>query len=237
MKPGAKFPPMHGRARALIAALLVLAALAALWLGSPLREWLDVPRLAGTLHHFADSPLAPLLMLAAFLAGGLVIFPVNVLIAASILIFGPWRGALYAVLGCTLSAWLLYEIGRRIPNNRLHDWLGSRLDRVRARLAWRGVLAVALVRAVPIAPYSIVNLAAGAARIGRTAYLAGTVIGMLPGIIVSAAFLDRLLAAIDDPGPLTVAALIVAAVLAALLISTVAMIRRRRAPDVERSPP
>jgi phospholipase D1/2 len=232
-RPDAPVLSARGRVRSVIIAVLVLAALLALWLGTPLREWLDVPRLAGTLRRIGDSPLAPMIMLAAFLAGGLVVFPVNVLIAASILMFGPLLGALHALVGCTLSAWLLYEIGRRISSERLHDWLGSRLDRVRARLAWRGMLTVALVRAVPIAPYTIVNLAAGAARIKRIPYLAGTVLGMLPGVIVSAAFLDRLLAAIRDPGPLTYAALMAAAILAALLVATVFAIRRRRAPDID----
>ena len=232
--PAARISPPGRRARALSIAL-VLAALLALWLWSPLREWLDLSRLAGTLRDHGDAPLAPLVMLAAFLAGGLVIFPVNVLIAASILMFGPFPGALLALLGCTLSAALLYEIGRRVSSERLHDWLGSRLDRVRARVPWHGVLAVALLRAMPVAPYSVVNLAAGAARIKRIPYLAGTVLGMLPGIIVSAAFLDRLLAAIRNPGPMTCAALAIAALLVALLMSTVAVMRRRRAADSERA--
>ena len=60
------------------------------------------------------------------------------------------------------------------------------LSRVDKRL-----IAVAIVRVLPIAPYSIVSLAAGIAGIGRVAYFAGTALGMLPGIVLYALFADR----------------------------------------------
>jgi phospholipase D1/2 len=94
---------------------------------------------------------------------------------------------------------------------------------LRERLARHGVLAVAVVRILPIAPYSIVSVAAGVADIGRPAYLLGTALGMLPGIVLYALFIDRARQVIADPRPLSWAMLVFAAV----LIVAVALVLRR----------
>ena len=62
--------------------------------------------------------------------------------------------------------------------------MGPRLNRVRRGIVKRGVLAVAAVRLVPVAPFTLVNLVAGASRIRFSDYLLGTIIGMAPGLIL-----------------------------------------------------
>ncbi len=69
----------------------------------------------------------------------------------------------------------------------MRDLLGSRLNRVRQHVARRGVVAVAAIRLVPVAPFTVVNLAAGASSIPVFDYMAGTFIGMLPGMIMISA--------------------------------------------------
>ena len=60
---------------------------------------------------------------------------------------------------------MTYAIGRLIGREALSDVLGPRLNRVREKIRRRGVIAVALIRLVPLAPFTIVNLAAGASDI------------------------------------------------------------------------
>jgi phosphatidylserine/phosphatidylglycerophosphate/cardiolipin synthase-like enzyme/uncharacterized membrane protein YdjX (TVP38/TMEM64 family) len=206
--------------------VVVLGLLAALWWGTPLRSWIDVPRLVGLLQRIGDSPLAPLALLAAYAIGGLIVFPINVLIAASVLVFGPLLGATYALAGSLLSAALLYEIGCRISTVELRRRLGPRVQRLSARLARHGVLAIALVRIVPVAPYSLVCVVAGAAHIGRVHYLVGTALGMLPGILMYALFIDRVLAVIEKPSPASYA-LLVGAI--ALIVALALALSRRLA--------
>jgi len=69
----------------------------------------------------------------------------------------------------------------------------------------------------------VVNLLGGAAHIPRTAYLAGTALGMLPGIVLYALFADRARKVIADPRPLSWAMLL----FALLLIVAVALLLRR----------
>ncbi|HEX6833211.1 MAG TPA: VTT domain-containing protein [Rudaea sp.] len=209
-----------------VGAVLALVALAIVWFATPLREWIDVARIAQFLGRFRDSPFAPLVMIALFVAGGFVVVPVNVLIAATVLVFGPVAGIAYALIGCELNAIALYEVGRRLPHGPKNGRLATRVRRLRARVAEHGVLAVALVRIVPIAPYSIVNVVAGAAHVDRVRYAIGTALGMLPGIVVNALFIDRILAAIDQPGPWSIALL---AAVAAIAVAFALFVRRRLA--------
>ena len=118
---------------------------------------------------------------------------------------------------------MLYEIAQRIPMQRLRRQAGARMQRFHHHLVRHAVWAVALVRLVPVAPYSIVCLLLGTTAIRRAPYIAGTVLGMLPGIVVNAFFIDRVIAAIRHPS-MTTAALLALAVLA---IAALAMLVRR----------
>jgi uncharacterized membrane protein YdjX (TVP38/TMEM64 family) len=119
--------------------------------------------------------------------GGLVVFPVLVLIAATAAALGPWLGFVTAFAGVLLSTLLLFMIGRFLGHERLQSLLGKRALRVQSRIVGKGVVAVALIRMVPIAPFSLVNVLAGASQLKLRDFLIGTVLGMAPGIVTMAA--------------------------------------------------
>lgn len=162
-------------------------------------------------------------------AVGLVLFviatcigcPINLCIAACLLVLAPPRGVPVALAGTLASALLLHRIGAAIPGDRLPGWLQGR-DALLRRL--RGsVAAIALVRLLPVAPYCVVSLLAGVARVSSGAYLLGTGLGMAPGILLYALFLDRAQAALHSPHALTA----FAAVGSALLIAAVYFVGTR----------
>ena len=72
-----------------------------------------------------------------------------------------------------------------------------------------------------MAPFTVVNLVAGASHIRFSEFTAGTVIGMLPGIIAVTVLADRLLALLRDPSPMALA--ILALVIAILIAASVAL--------------
>jgi uncharacterized membrane protein YdjX (TVP38/TMEM64 family) len=209
----------------LAAALLTL--IVALVVGSRRISWSDLPVLVERLSALRSSPVAALAMLGVFLVGGLLVFPVNILIAASIVAFGPVVGAAIALLGSLASALLLHAIGSLLPERIHARFAGATVERMRERIVRHGVLAVAIVRLVPIAPYSIVSLAAGAAGVRRVPYLAGTALGMAPGIALYAVFVDRARVVIADPRPLSWAMLLFAIVLIVAVALLLKRLRRR----------
>ena len=191
-----------GRQRTVALLVLALAGgVAAWWQWWPLDAWPTAAQALAQAEAWRAEPLAPLVALALFAAGGLVVFPVNLSIAAMVVVFGPWPGGLYAWLGSVLSAALVYEIGRLLPATTAARWFGARGERLRRRIVGHGIIAMAILRLLPVAPYSVVGFMAGVARVRRLDYLAGTAIGMLPGVVLYALFVDRARAALLDPHP------------------------------------
>jgi phospholipase D1/2 len=74
------------------------------------------------------------------------------------------------------------------------------LNRITRRLARKGLVAIAVIRLLPIAPFSVVNAVAGASHIRLREFLLGTALGMFPGIVATVVFVDRVTAVITDPG-------------------------------------
>jgi uncharacterized membrane protein YdjX (TVP38/TMEM64 family) len=167
-----------------IAAGLVIITLALIWQFVPLANPDEVRTLLASVN---DNPLAPFIVVAVFVLAGLLMFPVTVLIAASAAAFGPWLGFGYAAVGALLSALVTYGVGAALGKRTLRDLLGPRLNRVRQRVAKRGIVAVAAIRLVPVAPFTVVNLVAGASSIPVFDYMVGTLIGMLPGMVMISA--------------------------------------------------
>ncbi|MEP7098658.1 MAG: VTT domain-containing protein [Dokdonella sp.] len=195
--------------RRVIVLTLLLAVFAAClgWLILPIESVPSIAQILAFAQQAHTSPLVPFIALACFAIGGLVVFPVNLLIAATIVVFGPAPGALLALLGSLLSAIVVHEVGRAIPQAMFTRLFGARGERLRARVLGHGLLAVAIVRIVPVAPYSVVSLISGVARIRRRDYIAGTALGMLPGIVLYALFIDRARAVLLNPHPLAWAGL------------------------------
>jgi phospholipase D1/2 len=166
---------------------VALAGLALAWRYTPLSNYTDLGYVSSLIAQHAQSAFAPLYAVALFMLGGLVVFPVIVLIAATAAALGPWVGALTATAGVLMSALLLFMIGRLMGHKRLQAILGARALRVQNSIVGRGVVAVAMIRMVPIAPFTLVNVLAGASQLRLSDFLIGTLLGMAPGIITMAA--------------------------------------------------
>lgn len=192
-------PPARWRVVAWVALLLTLGALAATWRWTPLSEYLDVDTLLLSLKALVELPAAPLLAVGGLVILGLAMFPITLLIIVTVLVFGPLIGftcAFAGALGCALAG---YGLGTYLGRNTVRRVAGGRLNRISMRLGKQGMLAVVLFRVVPIAPFTVINLVAGASHIRLKDFVLGTVIGMWPGIAAITLFTDRIRAMLDDP--------------------------------------
>jgi phospholipase D1/2 len=222
--PAAARKPTVNRLWRATVVLLTLAALAAMWRWTPLREVIALESLVRMARALDESPIAPLLVLAGYVVGGLLVVPVTALIAATGIVFGPLLGTLYALTGALLSAAVTYTIGRRIGRHAVRRLAGSRLNRITRRLAKKGTMAIAVVRLLPIAPFSVVNAVAGASHIRPREFLLGTALGMFPGILAIVVFVDRVTAAVTDPRPYNFLMLLG---FAAIVVAVAVFIHRR----------
>ena len=212
------------RSVGIVVAIIVLVALALAWRYTPLRELINAEALADMAEAFAESPFAPLIVVTAYVIGGLVVLPVTVMIAVTGIVFGPVLGFVYALIGVTLSAIFIYYLGRKLGRATVRRIAGKRINELSRRIAKRGLIAVVVVRMLPIAPFTIINLIAGASHIRFRHFVLGTILGMAPGTLILVLFVDRIVAAVRTPGPLTFALL---ALIAAVALSVALLLRSR----------
>lgn len=223
----------RSRRRPLLAAatvLAVLCALAAMWKFTPLAQYVDPTRVRETLAPFVGNPIAPLLSVLAFVVGGFVMLPVTLLVFQAGVLFGPLLGFPIALTGALCSAAASWAVGRYLGKDVALRLAGRMKNRIGRIVQKRSALAIAALRMVPVAPFTVVNLACGASRVRFRDYMLGTLLGMAPGILALTVFSDRLVEALADPSPRTFLA--VAAATAVLLIVGViarrALLARRR---------
>jgi phospholipase D1/2 len=208
-----------GRSKAwwkLALALALMVGLAAAWRFTPLHQMANADALAGWFHSLRRDPWAPVVLLLIYLGANLVFFPNTVLNAATILGLGTTWGMPCALAGSLASAMLVYYIGRRFGTRRLRRLDGQAADRLTGMLKNSSVLGIASLRLLPIAPYTAVNLVAGAARVSPVSFAFGTLLGLLPGNVLMTVFGHQLRAALRDPSRMQIG------VLAALLLVALA---------------
>lgn len=190
---------------AALVGLAVFAALVVAWANSPFSE---PERIISALDGMADRPWGAAIVLAIYVAGGLVVFPVSVLIVATVAVYGGWTGALLAGAGALASAIVTFFIGRHLGAGVVRRFIGPRINRIRRGLANQGIVTVATMRMVPAAPFTFINLVAGAAGLRLLDFVIGTALGLLPGLVVLSALGHQIVEVISNPSLDRVALLI-----------------------------
>lgn len=183
---------------------VMLALLAIAWRWTPLREMVNLASLLDMARSLETLPFTPVAVVASYVVAGLVMVPVTLLIAVTGIVFGPVAGAAYAIGGSLLSAAVTYGLGRWLGRDVVRRMLGARINRLSRRIAKRGILAMVVVRLLPIAPFTVVNVVAGASQIRFRDYMLGTLLGMSPGIAITVTFVHNLAEAVRNPSAGTV---------------------------------
>lgn len=185
----------------------VLLGLTLAWREPSMRHWLDPQSLSEMGRQLLDTPFGPLAVIGGYIALVLMGMPVIVLITVGALIFTPWPGMAYALIGMVMGAVVTYGIGRFTGAQTMDRWTKGRLALVAKHLQNRGLLTIMAVRMLPVAPFIVVNMLAGALRVRLRDYVLGTFLGLLPGTVLISVFMGRLSAAWQSPGASSYAAL------------------------------
>lgn len=114
--------------------------------------------------------------------------PRAVLTAAAAALFGFTLGAVLGLAGGLLGAMIGYAMGKRLGHPYLDRKAGARGRLVLAFIARHGFLAIVLGRVNPAMSCELVSLCGGLAAVPMRRYVPASVVGMLPGSILYAAF-------------------------------------------------
>jgi phospholipase D1/2 len=188
-------------------------ALAAIWRWTPAGEWVDIESARSAGEWIRRQPLTPVLVIVAYILGGIIAFPVTLLVMATVMVFGAWWGVAYAMTGSVLSALIVFGSGRLLGREAVRRFAGSLLNRLSQKLSESGLAAIITFRIVPVAPFSVINLIAGVSEIRLKDFAIGTVVGMLPGVAAIAFLADRISDSFHHPDLARFAALGIAVLL------------------------
>ncbi|WP_034594082.1 TVP38/TMEM64 family protein [Hamadaea tsunoensis] len=159
---------------ALIVGLLALAS-----------SRLPLAEAAERLRSFgAVGPAAGILLGAVLL---MVLIPRTALSLVCGVLFGALAGAAVALSAAVLAAVATFWLGRWAGRRAIAARLGGRWSRIDGWLAQRGVLAVVVVRLLPIAPFGLMGYAYGTSSTRFRHYVIGTAIGATPSAFANTA--------------------------------------------------
>lgn len=157
--------------------------------------------------------------------------PQIVLIGACVVAFGPEQGFWFAWIATIVSGVATYFTGRLSSaetQKRFGGATGGRFTRFMGKNAF---LASLIVRSLPTAPFIVVNMAFGAARVNFWAFIGGLALGVLPKTAIVAFAGDGIMDAFE--GKLGSAALMGAAAIVIWILVMVAVRRWVRRSDAK----
>jgi phosphatidylserine/phosphatidylglycerophosphate/cardiolipin synthase-like enzyme len=179
---------------------LAILAFAALWRFTPLREAATAEAAIAWAKAFGEQPWAPWALMAAYTPACLVMFPRPLITLAAVLAFGPWLGFFYSLTGICVSAAVTWYMGGHMRRDTVRRIAGPKLDRMIEVLKKHGLVAMTLLRLVPLAPFAVESIVAGAIRMKLWHVVAGTAIGLLPGTLTTTVFGDAIETAVSGSG-------------------------------------
>jgi uncharacterized membrane protein YdjX (TVP38/TMEM64 family) len=209
---------------ALVLAVVVAAVLALRALG--IDGSITVEGMRGVLAPW--GAWGPALFVAVCVLGFLLQMPPGMLVATGGLLFGGVSAFAYTWIAAVIGTTLTFLFVRYVARDAVARRLGLRFERFRrldARFAAHGFRMVVLLRlALFLAPP--VNWAIGATSVSLGSYVAGTALGIVPGIAATVYLADSIAEAQSYEDLLTPQILAAAAFFGALIVIAAVLGRR-----------
>ena len=158
----------------------------------------------------AHGPWALPVAVGAFAALAFIGVPQFVLIAAAVVAFGPWTGFAYSWIGTLVSSLIGFWLGRAFGGRLLKDLAGDGVAKFMKLIGKNGFLASLIVRLVPSAPFIVVNMAAGVTPMKLRDFAAGTAVGIIPKIALTAFAGNSIVQALKGGGQRHIVMLVIA---------------------------
>jgi phospholipase D1/2 len=212
-------------------ALLVLffVALFLAWRYTPLSQYVEPEQVADWARSLGEIPWSPLVIIIAYTPAAIIMFPRPLITVLAVIAYGPVLGFLTAITGIGVATLSLYTVGRFLPDGTVRKLAGRKFERVTPILRRHSFIAAFAISIAAIAPFPVEAMAAGAIRLKVWHYLAGTLLGMLPGTLVSTILAEEVEMALRDPTRVNVWLI----VLGLAVIGTLTYIVRRKLATLE----
>jgi len=150
------------------------------------QAWLaviDPDQVSEYLKVLRGSAIMLPILFGIFVLAGVLAVPINVLLVAATITIGPWAAFGCGFLGSLLSAFIAFAFGQYGGQPIVEKLFDHKIDELSEQIGRRGILSVALIRVLPIAPFVVINLVAGISKLSFRTFAIGSILGMLPGML------------------------------------------------------
>ncbi|HEY7166488.1 MAG TPA: VTT domain-containing protein [Candidatus Binatia bacterium] len=212
-----------------IGVVVLLLALAAGWRWTPLAEIVSLRNMIRWGVALRSHPAHSFFVIGGYVIAILAMVPIPVLILPTALVFGPLFGCLYSFAGCLAGAVATYAVGYFLGKDTVERIARGRWAAMEHAMQKSGIMAVAALRLLPVAPFTLINIVSGAFKIPLRDYLIGSFLGLAPGILVMNLFAHQFARAVRNPGIGTY--LVLAGSIAAAVVGFMWIKRKSRAPE------
>jgi uncharacterized membrane protein YdjX (TVP38/TMEM64 family)/Fe-S oxidoreductase len=202
--------------------LLFLAAVIVTVRSTGISRYLDQQTLRTWIGNY--GALAPIVYILIYTIAPALFLPGLPITVVGGILFGPFWGVLYAIIGATMGACVAFLVSRYLAR----EWIEARLKSPRWRRLDQGVekhgwRVVAFTRLVPLFPFNLLNYAFGLTKIGFRQYAITTFFCMLPACIAFIVFSSSLLDLVRGRVSLT----FVVGLVLVILVSVLPLVYRR----------
>ena len=200
--------------RSLLLALTVIFAIALgiVWnhiLKQP--EGSEGPLKAVLIAPFKDPSQSLLIIPLLYGLGAIFFIPINLLIIFTASMFSTSWALFEVLIGIMVNIAVGYSLGRLAGRSIFERFFGKRTQSLLNHIGNGQVLTLIFIRVFPIAPSSLINLAAGSGKIPFLRFLSATVVGMCPGALMLVVFQKSLMNLFREPGPGSIVTLLILA--------------------------
>ena len=214
----------------LVVGFLVLLVIGRVYYGPQITAFIDSTLGQAQREHWGLPATILVFVLTSFVGA-----PQFVLIGACVVAFGPVDGFWYAWVATIISGAVNYLAGALASAQTTKHFGGATGGRFTRFMSKNAFLASLLIRNVPSAPFIVVNMAFGAARVNFLAFMAGLTLGVLPKTALVAFGGAAIMAALE--GNIGVAMVMVVAAAALWLLGAFFVRRFMRSSDSPRREP
>ena len=127
---------------------------------------------------------APAVYVLFYSFRSLVFFPASLLTIISGMVFGPWFGLLYTLIGENISANISFVVGRYLMSD-LEGYIHKKnqiFSRTIEHIQGNGFLAVLFMRLTYL-PFDLVGYSSGIFKLNQKDFALGTLLGTIPGLM------------------------------------------------------
>ncbi|MCE7792007.1 TVP38/TMEM64 family protein [Salipaludibacillus sp. CUR1] len=126
---------------------------------------------------------APLIYILLFSLRPFVLFPASVFAVAGGLAFGPFLGPVVTYAGSLTGAILSFLLVRRLGSRFIQKSWRGRGKHIQKKIEDNGFFYITALRIIPVINFDFVSYLSALSRIPFNKYLAGTMVGIIPGTL------------------------------------------------------